>query len=264
MIVQPPLNEALGRQEATLGHALAHFPELLPSKLLALGGELPPRWTLGYNGSGAPVTFDEREMADRLDNTACSLRLYHLELLPAFAGLIRGCYLEAGVHEAATLEGGVTAESSIAFIGSGGATTPLHLDHHHNLLLQITGTKVLTVAGFDTAERQRREVERAFTARGACSTAPAWTRTYRLGPGDGVYVPPYTFHSAKVLEGETSVALSCAFSTLATERAFRVHRVNLALTRLRLRPAPAGASATRDATKDWLGRGLQRVRPARA
>jgi hypothetical protein len=263
MIVQPPLVEAVGQRAATIRHSIGHAPEFTPERLVALGRELPPKWTMTYDAAGRALQFDQSNVLECMDTSACSLRLYHLEHLPSFAAIIRRCYDESQAHEAAAREGGSTAESSIVFIGSAGAATRLHLDHHHNLLLQISGQKVLTIAGFDEPGRQLREVHRGFAAGGACTSTPTQTDTYRMGPGDGIYLPPYTFHSAEVLDGELSVALSCAFSTPATERAFRVHRANVALRHLGLRPAPPGMSAAADARKDWLGRGLQLVRPAR-
>lgn len=264
MIVQPPLLEAVGRREATIRHSLVRAAGFEPARLVALGGRLPPKWAPTYDASGQRLPFSEQDVLDRLASGACTVRLYHLELLSSFAETIQRCYDESQTTAAAAREGGVTEKSSIAFLGSAGATTKLHLDHHHNLLFQISGTKTLTVAWFDEPARQLQEVERSFAASGACTSTPTRMQTYSIGPGDGIYLPPYTFHAAEVLEGEISVALSCAFSTPATERAFRVHRTNQALSRLRLHPAPAGSSSVGDTTKDWLGRGLQRIYPVRA
>lgn len=260
MILQPPLRDAIGQREATIRHDLTGEGQLAPTNLIELGTRLPPSWVLAYDESGRRVGAAQHPELERLTTGGRSFRICHVELVPSFRAVIQRCYDGAATRDAARPEGGVTAESSIVFVGSPGAITPIHLDHHHNLLLQVRGNKRLTIARFDEPRRQQREVERAFGAMGACVGTPTSINSYLLEPGDGVYLPAYTFHSAEVLDGEVSVALSCAFSTPATERAYRMHRGHRALRRLRLHPRPTGVSPAADTITEWLGRGLERIR----
>ena len=49
-------------------------------------------------------------------------------------------------------------------------------------------------------------------------TLPEDTVTFRLGPGDGLYIPPFAFHWVRG-GPETSIAISCGFRTRTTEQA---------------------------------------------
>ena len=147
------------------------------------------------------------------------------------------------------------------FVGSPWSVVPAHVDRHHNVLLQVAGTKELTVGWFDDPAEHAEALEARFTDRPNPERLPPVTRTFRLGPGDGVYLPAYTFHWVEA--GDTvSVALSCGFSTAATERAELVRRCNAKLRRFGLRPRPPGVSERGDRAKAALFATAKRVRGA--
>src|SRR5262249_50092912 len=68
---------------------------------------------------------------------------------------------------------------------------------------------------------------------------PIDERTFRLEPGDGVYVPIHAPHY--VVSGDVvSVSFSVTFYTLESERRGEVYSMNARLRRLKLSPAPPG------------------------
>jgi hypothetical protein len=84
-----------------------------------------------------------------------------------------------------------------------------------------------------------------------------------LGPGEGVYIPPFGFHWVRG-GPETSITISCGFRTRATEQANLVHECNARLRRLGLHPDPPGASMYRDRAKVELLTWTRRARRAGA
>ena len=130
------------------------------------------------------------------------------------------------------------------FLSAPDATTPVHFDPEHNLLLQIRGQKDMNVGRFADPAEQQRELDRYHDGgHRNLERVPEDVECFRLTPGRGVYVHPFAPHF--VQNGPAaSVSLSITFRTRATERTERAHRANAVLRRrLRAKPRPAGSSA---------------------
>ena len=141
-----------------------------------------------------------------------------------------------------------------AFVASPGAVVPVHIDRHHNLLLQLAGHKTVLIGTYADTTSAQVEVERRYgRERMNPLRLPDHEVAYELGPGDGLYIPPFTFHR---IEGgdDVSIALSCGIHTERSEAAVRVHRANGTLRRLGIRPAPPGRSPRADRVKASLVR----------
>jgi hypothetical protein len=252
-------------------HRIADEPLLELDTLASTAAQMPPGWLLAQrackefvcdvaqpkpDGSPADVV---RNLADN----DCTMRLYHLELVGPYRDL--GRRLIDGVERrVADVEGGITDHSDSAFLASVGAITPVHTDRHHNLLLQVTGIKDVFIGTFPDPERSQREIERSFWTESLMPTElPPDVTTFRMGPGDGVYVPPYAFHWTTVLDGP-SVALSAGWSTAGTDRTELVIGVNKSLRRLGLRPRPPGQRRRTDRGKVGVATAVQRLRSIRS
>jgi hypothetical protein len=151
------------------------------------------------------------------------------------------------------------------FLASPGAVTPAHFDSYHNLLFQVRGTKELTIGSFRDHTTARREIARRFgPERENLRALPDEVTVHHLAPGDGLYLPPDTFHWARS-GPEVSLALSCTYSNAESRRRILIHLCNAHLRRLGLDPQLPGSSALRDSTKYWLERlWLQSQRMRRA
>ena len=90
---------------------------------------------------------------------------------------------------------------------------------------------------------------------------PDVVTAFSLGPGDGLYIPPYAVHW--VGGGpEASVGVSCGFRTRLSERTNLVHVCNARLRRVGLHPSPPGDSESRDRAKLVLLVSGRRIRRA--
>jgi hypothetical protein len=137
------------------------------------------------------------------------------------------------------------------FVSSPGAVTPFHIDHEHNFIMQIRGTKRLyTWDPFDrevVSERaqelfhdqhSREEVRWRDDLRDRA-------RVFDLAPGLGGYMPSTTPHMVENGPGP-SITISFTYYTDSTRRRELLYRGNARLRRLGLAPRPIGASAVRD------------------
>ena len=237
--------------------------------LIDVVARIPAPWTTGYksgdqvlDGGIIRLTTPGDELARGIEHNGVRLTLYHLEHISPYRELLHE-HLDAWEAMTGPREGGTTKRTANVFLGAPGAVVPAHFDRHHNVLLQVRGTKVLTVGWFPDEAEARRETEREFDhGRHGIAALPPETVTFHLGPGDGVSIPAYAFHW--VVGGpEVSVALSCGYSTPVTERAEAVHRANARLRRLGLPTGPPGRSPAVDAGKVLLYRSARRLQAAR-
>jgi hypothetical protein len=158
--------------------------------------------------------------------------------------------------------GGQVRRDSSLFCGSPASTVPIHADRHDNLLLQLTGTKTITVWWFSDPRAELAAIERNAGRHLNLEVVPEEWRTFELRPGDGLYLPPYTIHSV-VCGSTVSTALSASFSTVDSERADRVHVANRHIRRLHLDPRGPGTSILTDRLKAAAIDGVRRTKPWR-
>src|SRR5262249_40893145 len=137
------------------------------------------------------------------------------------------------------------------FVSSPNAVTPFHIDHEHNFILQIRGTKKLhTWDPFDRSIVTERAQELFHSSHSR--ELIVWrdeflgkARVFDLVPGLGGYMPSTTPHMVE--NGpEVSITMSFTYYTDATRRRELLYRTNVALRRLGLSPRPIGASPARD------------------
>jgi hypothetical protein len=256
----------LGEEPFQFRHRLAPSDGFSAEAVAELCDQVPRSWISNHDADRGLVTprgtviDDARPVGDVVRNLegSCNwLVVRHLEHVPPYKGL-----LDLAVEQAArTLDDGdgrTLDRGATIFIASPGAVVPVHIDRHHNFLLQITGTKEFAIGSFEDSATQAREIERNFGPRPTGShLVPTRHTVFRLGPGDGVYIPAYAFHW--VTGGlEASVAFSCAFRTELTERIELAHEFNAFLSRLRL-PARAPTGSGRDRLKASVVRLRRRV-----
>lgn len=169
------------------------------------------------------------------------------------------------------------------FVSSPNAVTPFHIDHEHNFILQIRGTKKLYTWEHDDRSAVSERALEIFHDQHSRELV-TWrddmrktARIFDLEPGMGGYMPSTTGHMVE--NGpEPSITISFTYYTDATRQRELLYRGNAALRRLGSRlgsrfglgnfaPTPIGASATRDAVKGAVLSGytnvLSRIRKAR-
>jgi hypothetical protein len=207
---------------AEITHHRADIPLLLP------------------RGDAPALDLEPATVARGISDNGCWMRMGGLQKVPGWNALLEECLLAVGEHFDPRAQ---------VFLASPGAITPAHFDTYHNLLFQIEGTKEVWIGSFTEPRAAQREIARHFgRERENLRVLPSQVSKFRLGPGDGLYIPPYAFHWARV-GGDVSLALSCNFSDRASEQARLVHVCNDRLRRLGLDAAPPGGSRLRDCAK---------------
>jgi hypothetical protein len=225
-------------------HHLADLPLLLP-----LGD--PPR----LRASAADV-------AANIEDNGCWMILWEVNRDPSYEALVRS-FMEPVTSLVGRREGGVNRLNPSLLLASPGGVVPAHFDRDHVFLFQVEGTKRVTVGRFDDPQVAQRAIERDFSEEKLnLDVLPSTLGEFELGPGDGLYLPPYAFHWVNGGPA-VSVAVSCSCHTAETERTHVVHACNTRLRRLGLSPRPAGTSRSTDLIKaSVLGRWWQVRRAA--
>jgi hypothetical protein len=264
---------ALGRSPVRFRHGLAGDP-LLSALALATVADTWPGACLEHHvavdlpllvPTGETDQLDEGpgDVIRGLDSNGCWVALWFLENLDGYRALLDGC-LDQVADIIGDREGGMRRRGANVLASAPGAVVPAHFDLHHNLLLQIDGTKDVTIGSFVDAAVAEEEIRDHFEGgNNNARRLPDNTETFRLAPGDGVYIPPYGFHW--VISGdERSISLSCGFPTGRSLRTELAYFCNARLRRLGLSPKAPGRSEVRDEAKAALVRSRRRLRQARA
>ena len=146
------------------------------------------------------------------------------------------------------------AREGYLFLSAAASVTPAHVDHEHNLLLQVRGTKTVIVGSFPNQALEQSVMEGMHSGRyGRTGFPPHASQTFTLLPGTGVYIPPRAVHIVETHD-TLSLSLSLVFHTRSLERAARVYAVNAKLRRMGLSPRPPGRSVVADIAKSSVAR----------
>jgi cupin-like protein len=264
-------NAQFARAAFLVPHRLTHHTLFSLARLVELSKRLPAS-QVEYNAGEVPVGLDpaltprtglsSEETIRRIAECRSWLVLKHVEHDPAYRLLLDDCLADVKAASA-RLTAGMRDPHAFIFVSSPGAVTPLHMDPEENFLLQIRGTKSMSV--FDPADRSilpAPELER-FLSGGHRNLAyredyQRKARVFELEPGLALHVPFSAPHW--VQNGPSvSISFSITFNTRATMRAFHVHQMNGRLRRWGIRPAPVGRSELRDGLKQLVSRASTRA-----
>jgi hypothetical protein len=151
------------------------------------------------------------------------------------------------------------------FVTSPSAITPFHMDHEHNFIMQIRGSKTLyTWDPFDREVLSEEGLELFHDHNSRDKVI--WKDAFRsratvleLQPGMGGYMPSTTPHM--VVNGpEPSVTISFTYYTDSTRKRELLYRGNSHLRRLGVTPTPIGVSPPRDRVKSTVLAGYAAAR----
>ena len=167
---------------------------------------------------------------------------------------------------------GLSAPRADIFVSSPGATTPFHLDEEHNFLLQIRGSKKLSVAdGSDSTVLDRDSLKAYFRGDGELVRYTEHLQEHSVAvdllTGEGAHIPPCFPHW--VQNGDAiSISLGILWFSDVTARRRHLYRVNSWLERAGLSPTAPGDRPVVDSLKALpftVKRRLRRLlRPNRA
>jgi hypothetical protein len=248
--------EGFARRPFSVRHSLVDHPLLTIDAIAELADRVPLRSVERHRGDlpqvmpgGAPdLEGPPSETVRGIETNGCWMVLWYLEQVPEYRALL-DAILEEAEGYVGDRHGGMCQRELFLFLSAPNATTPLHFDPEHNFLLQIRGTKDMNVGRFADPSVQQWELDRYHSGgHRNLEHVPEETTTFRMHPGEGVYVHSFAPHWVK--NGPTaSISLSVTFRTAESRRMERVHRFNARLRRLHMSPRPAGRSRSADQAK---------------
>jgi hypothetical protein len=262
--------DAFARKSMTVHHELADHPLFTIDAIAELADTLPPESVrrergdlplansgFGYEevGQGPPS-----ESIRTVEENGFRITLRDIQQSPEYAEVINECLDEvAGLVE--DREGGMTRRAGYLFISCPASTTPMHFDVEHSFLLQVKGTKHVSVASYgDDVVARHRELDRYLDGEECDFETMQRNATMTvMGPGVGVYLPSYVPHWVETKAG-ISISFSIPFFTAYTEQAEGVTRINARLRKLHLSPKTLGSSTSSDRAKAAVFRSIQKVR----
>lgn len=262
--------DAFAKRSIAVRHQLADHPLFTIDAIAELADRLPPESVrreqadlplansgFGYVdvGVGPPS-----ETVRNVEHSGVRMSLRDIQQVPEYRELIDEC-LDEVAQLVADREGGMTHRAGYLFISAPASTTPMHFDVEHSFLLQVKGTKNVSVASFeDDPVLRHRELDRYIDGE-ECDFGRMEDEAIktRIEPGLGVYLPSFVPHWVET-EAGVSISFSIPFFTAYTERAEGVSRINRRLRQLHMSPRPLGVSERADTTKVVLFRSLQKLR----
>jgi hypothetical protein len=266
---EPMVRRLFGHEPFQVRHRVHEHPLLTFGAVADLADALP-RQSTGRLRGDLPVAWGERDAIPRgvdpqpgevvktIDTSTTRLMLWEIEQIPEYRELIDQC-LDQFQSCVVDIAGPLRRRMVRMFVSSPGSVTPAHFDVENNLLLQIRGTKTLSIGKYATPEDERQALEHWWDG-GCCEnikTLPPELVSYEMKPGMGAYMP--TLFPHWTLNGdEPSVTLSMFFRTRASERHESVQAVNARLRRIGLSPKPPGQSVPADRAKVAV---MQAARP---
>ena len=150
------------------------------------------------------------------------------------------------------------------FLSSPDAVTPFHMDPEHNILLQLKGSKTMTVFPADDEELASGEDHEAIHAGGHRNLEwrddfAARGHAFELSAGKAIYVPVKAPHWVK--NGpEPSLSLSITWRSEWTYRERYAREMNAALRRMGLNPASPKRFPHQNHAKSLAWRTIEKAR----
>jgi oxalate decarboxylase/phosphoglucose isomerase-like protein (cupin superfamily) len=215
------LNGCYPRQTAKLPHGLLDHPLLQLEAMVDLATMLPVD-SVEYNPGNLPVGIRPEDVPVSKLSAAETIRsieengswmvIKRVEQSPDYARLLE-CTLAEIEPLVAKRTGKMLGLEGFIFISSPGSVTPFHFDPEHNILLQVRGTKTMTVFSAEDEALVRPEAHEKFHL-GQHHRNQHWEPEFAakgqpitIVPGEAIYVPVKAPHW--VQNGpEVSISLS--------------------------------------------------------
>lgn len=266
-------HQKFNRRPFLVLHNLTDHPLLRLPRLVELSRRLPEK-SVKYNDGNLSVAenleamptngLSIEETIQRIEDRCSWMVLKNVHDDPQYHELLISC-LETVRPYSEPLEPEMHDARAFVFISSPGSVTPFHIDPEINFLLQIRGSKSVSV--FDPMDRElvsEQDLEQFSLAEdlGLVKYKPEFQSralVAELAPGKGVHCPVTAPHWVKV-GPEVSISFSITFRSRNTGRRRNAYWVNAHMRRLGISPAPVGVSPWRDTLKHGVFRTLASAR----
>lgn len=253
--------QKFNRESFTIKHHLTDHPLFELPRLIELAQALPESH-VEYNSGDVPISQDPdktplnglsaEETLRRIAEHKSWLVLKNVQQDPAYKALLDAC-LDEVQPITEPLAPGMFRREGFIFVSSPGSVTPYHIDPEYNFLLQIRGTKFMTVFGRDDRTVISEQELEGYLSGGHRNLTykeeyEEKGTLFELPPGVGLHVPVTAPHWVKNGD-EVSVSFSITFQTPENEKRRTVYRVNADLRKRGMSPKPYGESEVRDNVK---------------
>jgi hypothetical protein len=260
-IGQLAFDDAFPRGSVGFSHDLHLDDRLTYAAVADLADRLPRRSVIADTAAqpllvpqgGPPRGVLERpgDVIRDLHNANAWLTLLNVDEDPGMAELMnsRLDQLESGMIARWGKRGQTRKRVAFVFVSSPNSVTPVHFDIEHSLLMQVSGSKTVSIGRFESDAARRHELDRYWDgSHGRIESLPPEETAYTMTPGRAVYIPPGTPHW--VHNGpDTSLSVTLTYFTAATVRESRIEDFNAHLRRRHMKPREPGRSAAVDTAK---------------
>jgi hypothetical protein len=249
------------REPFVIRHRLAAHPLLQLPRIIELSRSLPVQQQ-EYNSGDVAVNQDylntprtklsAEETLVQIEQCRSWMVLKNVERDVAYGMLLDECLKQLADHTEAVIPGMCYPEAFI-FVSSPHSITPYHMDPEHNFLLQVRGSKRMTV--FDRNDRSvvsELQLEKFYS--GAHRNIEfrddfaAKGKAFELTPGLGLHVPVTAPHW--VANGDmVSISFSITFRSKSSYALANVYSFNSFLRSKGFNPRSPGLSPLRDRVK---------------
>jgi len=233
-----------------LTHLLADEPLLTLGALADLAGALPAD-SIEYNPGSLPIGIAPEDVPSsdlgvvetirNIGESGSWVVLKRIEQIEAYGALLERILGEL-TDVVVPRTGEMLQHEGFIFVSSPGAVTPFHFDPEHNILLQLNGSKTMTLfsvedeaisppgvhEAFHMGEHHRNLTYRDdFAERGTAIT---------IGPGEAIHVPVKSPHWVQV-GAEPSISLSITWRSEWSYAEADARAFNRAMRKLGLKPS---------------------------
>jgi Cupin-like domain len=267
------LDAAYPVRATKLSHQLVDHPLLAMARLVELATQLPES-SVEYNVANLPIGIDPKDIPTPQLSIAETVRsieengswmvLKRIEQHPEYAQLLHDTLseIEPMVQRRT---GAMMGHEGFIFISSPGSVTPFHFDPEHNILLQIRGSKTMTVFAPGDEATAPAELHERFHLGQHHRNLP-WKDEFAdkgnaiaLQPGEAIHVPVKAPHWVK--NGpEVSVSLSITWRSDWSYAEADARAFNHVLRNIGVHPRNPAAFPSRNLGKSLAYRALRRMR----
>jgi len=255
-------------------HHLCDHPLFRLSNLAELARTLPPS-IVEYNAGNIPISLPDQENTPytglsaeetvrRIEECGSWMVLKRAEADPQCLDVLHRCLDEIELLSG-PIEPGMREREAAIFVTSPRSITPYHMDKEINFLLQIRGSKTISV--FSASDREvlsEVELEKHFTGAAIHRNMVFHERyqeratVFELKAGYGIHIPTTDPHWIKNGDG-VSISFSNGFKTRASLQRGMIYNLNGRIRKMGLRPAPYGKGVLRDTMKLQFLRAFNRA-----
>lgn len=256
-----------------LTHGLAEEPLLTLDALAELAAQLPAD-SIEYNPATLPIgiapedvpagTLGVVETIRTIGEAGSWVVLKRIEQVPRYAALLERV-LDELVDVVAPRTGRMMQREGFLFVSSPGAVTPFHFDPEHNILLQLSGSKTMTLFPVENEAISPPTVHEDFHM-GRHHRNLQWQERFAeqgtaitIAPGEAIHVPVKAPHWVQVGPDVPSISMSITWRSEWSYAEADARAFNRALRQIGLTPRSPQPFPAQNRGKALAWRAMSRV-----